>query len=54
MDKFGHRDPFENYVSYSRPFEEPEWLDIQLKSVEPMDFDKILHHPSQNQAVNNY
>ncbi|MHA1946338.1 MAG: PEP/pyruvate-binding domain-containing protein [Candidatus Hodarchaeales archaeon] len=42
MDRYGHRDPFENYLSYSRPLEEPTWLDDQLKSVTPMDFDKII------------
>ena len=42
MDKYGHRDPFENYLSYSRPFEEPSWLDDQLKTVTPVDYDKII------------
>ncbi len=42
MKRYGHRDPFENYLSYSRPAEEPSWLDKQLESYTPLDYDGIM------------
>ena len=32
MEKYGHRDPKENYLAYPRPAEDPSWLDEQLKN----------------------
>ncbi|MFW9777703.1 MAG: PEP/pyruvate-binding domain-containing protein [Candidatus Heimdallarchaeota archaeon] len=44
MERYGHRDPNENYLIYSRPAEEPDWLEKQLQEYQktPFDFDSIL------------
>ena len=47
LDRYGHRDPFENYIRYSRPAEEPEWLENQLKNYSPLDYDEILQNRIQ-------
>jgi pyruvate,water dikinase len=42
LDKYGHRDPKENYLAYPRPIEDPSWLEDQLKNYSPIDLEKIL------------
>ncbi len=47
LDRYGHRDPFENYLRYSRPAEEPKWLEKQLKNYSPLNYDQILQNRIQ-------
>ncbi len=34
LERFGHRAPYENYLSKPRPYEDPDWLEVRLLDVE--------------------
>jgi phosphohistidine swiveling domain-containing protein len=42
--QYGHRGPYENYLSIPRPAEDPDWLNGQLASLErsPVDVEALL------------
>lgn len=45
MDEYGHRDSLENYLSIPRPYENPTWLDNQIKEFKEsgIDFQRLLN-----------
>jgi phosphohistidine swiveling domain-containing protein len=44
MTHFGHRGPYENYLSVPRPYEDPNWLKVQLEELEqsPVEIETLL------------
>jgi phosphohistidine swiveling domain-containing protein len=44
MARFGHRGPYENYLSVPRPYEDPNWLKVRLEELEqsPVDVETLL------------
>jgi phosphohistidine swiveling domain-containing protein len=44
MTRFGHRGPYENYLSVPRPYEDPNWLRVRLEELEqsPVEVETLL------------
>ncbi len=44
MTRFGHRGPYENYLSMPRPYEDPNWLKVRLDELEqsPVEVETLL------------
>jgi phosphohistidine swiveling domain-containing protein len=44
LEQYGHRGPYENYISVPRPYEDPDWLDGQLEGFDksPADIESML------------